>query len=591
MTREPLKSFASALIRLRARVFRGHLVSPAAVLLVGTAIIWSGCTARHYRRSADREAYRLIEEKAATVTNMEPRFTIESTNRLNLEGLPAFQQTNDFLGQAAEAEANARVLSLEDALAIAVKHSRLYQNNREQLYLAALSLSLSRHQFTPIFSARGSGSYLVRTEETLTFEPDPVTGEPRPVLSDRLAERHSVRANGSAGVDWLIRDIGRISAAFSTDFLRFLSGDPRTLVSSEVGATFTRPLLRNAGFKAEQESLTQAERDLLYAVRSFVRFRKSFTVQVASAYYGVLGNRDAARNSYLNLLGSRRAGDRTRALAAEGRTTQTDLGRIEQQELSAEGSWIATVRAYQRSLDDFKIQLGIPVQTRIVLDDRELQRLTIQQPDMRVEEATRVALAARLDFQNASDEVTDSKRRTRLAADRLKPQLDFVAAGGFSSEERDRGFPLPDPDRYYWNAGANVDLGLDRKGERNAYRSALIGQERAERSLSQLKDEIELQVRESWRTLEQASRTYQISELGVKLAERRVEEQELLAELGRARALDQVDAQNALLSSKDARTQALVAHTIARLQFWDNIGILYIKENGQWSDPEEAMSQ
>ena len=39
-------------------------------------------------------------------------------------------------------------------------------------------------------------------------------------------------------------------------------------------------------------------------------------------------------------------------------------------------------------------------------------------------------------------------------------------------------------------------------------------------------------------------------------------------------------------TSKDQLTQALVAHTIARLQFWDNMGILYIKDNGQWEEFE-----
>ena len=97
-------------------------------------------------------------------------------------------------------------------------------------------------------------------------------------------------------------------------------------------------------------------------------------------------------------------------------------------------------------------------------------------------------------------------------------------------------------------------------------------------------------MRDSWRTLEQARRTYQINEIGVKLAERRVEEQELLAEMGRAKALDQVDAQNSLLSSKDQLTQSLVAHTVARLQFWDNMGILYIKDNGQWLEPGKSVT-
>jgi len=76
----------------------------------------------------------------------------------------------------------------------------------------------------------------------------------------------------------------------------------------------------------------------------------------------------------------------------------------------------------------------------------------------------------------------------------------------------------------------------------------------------------------------------------VKLAERRVEEQNLLAELGRARAQDQVDAQNALNDSKNQLTQALVSHTIARLQFWNNLGILYIKDNGQWEEVADAKS-
>ena len=519
---------------------------------------------------------------------MEPRFTIEQTNVLVLDGLPQVTVTNDFLGEAAAAELGARALSLQEALKIAVQHSRAYQNSREQLYLSALSLTLSRHQFTPIFSGSGSGTYAAQMQQTTGYTVDPVTGQIVPTLSDNLAEQESVHATGNAGVSWLIRDIGKLSAAFTTDFLRYLAGSPSTLTSSQIGATLTRPLLRNAGYKADIENLTQAERDLLYQLRDFVRFRKDFSVQVASAYYGVLGNRDAVRNSFLNFQSSRRAGDRTRALAAEGRTTQSDLGRIEQQELSAENAWIGAVRVYQRALDDFKIQLGIPVETKVVLDDRELQELKIRHPDIKVDEAIQVALAARLDYQNVRDQLADSGRKVTLAADQFKPQLDLTATAGFASPQQDHGFPLPDPARYNWNAGANLDLPLERTAERNNYRAALITQQRSARAVDQQRDQIELQVRDSWRTLEQARRAYQISEIGVKLAERRVEEQELLAELGRAKALDQVDAQNSLLNSKDQLTAALVQHTVARLQFWDNMGILYIKDNGQWQEPEKA---
>jgi len=46
-----------------------------------------------------------------------------------------------------------------------------------------------------------------------------------------------------------------------------------------------------------------------------------------------------------------------------------------------------------------------------------------------------------------------------------------------------------------------------------------------------------------------------------------------------------------LSSSKNQRTQALVTHTIARLQFWDNLGILYIKDNGQWEENQNAKAR
>jgi len=143
-------------------------------------------------------------------------------------------------------------------------------------------------------------------------------------------------------------------------------------------------------------------------------------------------------------------------------------------------------------------------------------------------------------------------------------------------------------DRYAWSAGVNVDPGFDKMAERNTYRSAIIARNQADRQLTQKEDEIKLEVRDSWRTLEQAKRNYEISEIGVKLAERRVEEQNLLAELGRAQAQDQVDAQNDLTNSRNDLTQAMVTHTIARLNFWRNLGILYIRDNGQWEEIKNA---
>ncbi|MEI8289609.1 MAG: TolC family protein [Verrucomicrobiota bacterium] len=544
-------------------------------LLLAVAV--AGCSSAHYRDAADRAAYGAIRQKSPAVKNMDPAFTIEQTNVLDLVNLPVVTNAVDYLGADGEAERGASRVRLEDALRIAIHHSRSYQSRKEQLYLSALALTLARHQFTPIFSAGGRAAYNVTATES-------------PALSDHFVEDRSVSSSGDAGESWLIRDVGKITTAFTTDFLRFVSGDPRLAVSSSLSAKFVRPLWRNAGYKSEMESLTQAERDLLYALRDFTQYRKDFSVGIASAYYNVLGNRDAVRNSFLNLQSSRRNADRTRALAQEGRVAGTDLGRQEQQELTAESAWINAVRSYKQALDNFKIQLGLQVDANLVLEDGELAALQIQHPDIGVEDSTKLALAARLNYMTTKDQLEDAERKVKVVENFLKPRVDLLTGGSISSDENRNRF-LPDPQRYAWNAGLDVDLGLDRASERNSYRAALITRNRAARALEEQEDQIKLQVRDGWRTLDQAKRNYEISEIGVHIAERRVENQSLLAEFGRSRAQDQVDAQNDLIASKNQRTQALVTHTIARLQFWNNMGILYIKANGQWEEVQNAKTK
>jgi outer membrane protein TolC len=552
-----------------------------------------GCGTKQYRKSADEEVARVIAEKTPQVPNMDPQFTIEQTDTLSLQGLPTCDQAADFLGDAGQLEKGAQIVSLERSLDIAVKHSRAYQSRKEQVYLQALSLTLARHQFAPLFAAQGSATYAVSTAEVQGFEVDLSTGQPRAVTSDQLVERSSIEGNGSINATWLIRDIGRISAAFTTDFFRYLTGDPSTLTTSQLGATFTRPLLRNAGFKAEIENLTLAERQMLYSLRDFVRYRKQFSIDVAEAYYRVLQNRDVARNTCLALQSFRKSAARTRALVDEGRVSVGDLGRLQQQELLQETSWIAAVRNYKLALDNFKIRLGLSMDDNIVLDERELKDLAIIHPDISMEDAIRVALFSRLDLQNLRDALGDAERAVTLAANGLLPQVDVEVSASISSpEDKQTGFALPDPKRYHWNAGLNVDLPLDQKARRNAYRAALIGQEQAARTLVEAQDAIKRDIRDDLRTLEQARRSYENSEVGVKVAERRVEEQELLAELGRGRAQDLVDAQVDLTNAQDQRTQTLVDHTVIRLRFWEDMDILFIKERGTWQEaPNVKKSQ
>lgn len=555
------------------------------LLAVLSALLAGGCTSKYFRKSADKEAARIIAQKGAAVPNMDRRFAIEQTNRLALEGLPLKTTGDDFLGTAATNELQVPILNLDQALALAVVHSREYQNQKEMLYLQALSLSLSRHRFTPIFSS-GAGATVQNQPQDVAAAVDKVAGTQTALLQQdtTVVQQYNVTGRGSVGASVLLRSGARLASSFTIDFLRFLNGDPRFAVRSSLGATLTQPLLRGAGYKVTMENLTQAERDMLYALRDFTVFRKDFSVRVAQAYYGVLQSRDAACNYWIGYQNYQQNLRRQRALAEEGRESQARLGLLEQEGLRAEASWISGIRAYRERLDQFKILLGLPTETALVLDDADLGGLKIEHPELSPEDALAVAMATRLDLQTARERREDAGRKVKIAANALKPQVDMVISGNVDSKTSGNNPANLDFDRARGSAGLDIDLGLDRKAERNSYREALISSERAIRSAQLQEDQVKLQIYAAWRALDEARRRHENSLVSLKLAERRVEEQRLLLELGRTTSREVVDAQTALVSSLNDRTSTMVDHTIARLQFWRDMGILYIKDNGKWEE-------
>ena len=560
-----------------------------ATILAGLAlaVLVSGCSAKYWKRSADKESAQLIREKSRSVPNMDTNFTIEPRLPIALDSLPVAPVPEEFLGEEAAAERDAKVLPLLTALEVAITQSRDYQLQKEQLYLQSLQLALERHQYRPLFSGQVSGTYQAQSIPTDKIEVvvDAITGQPKTVIeSDALlVDQSLVSANGAISGSLLLATGARLTTAFTTDFLRFLTGDPMPAATASAVGQITQPLFRGAGYKATMENLTQSERDLLYALRRFAAYRKDFAVRIASDYYAVLQARDTVRNAWADLRRSRDNVRREQAFADEGQRPLASLDQFKQAELKSETGWVDALRNYREALDRFKITLGLPIETRLVLDDHELAQLRILDPGLKQDEAVRAALVMRLDLRNTRDQAEDATRRIDVAKNGLLPQVDLVARASMDNSQNGT-VTLPDPRRYRWSAGLDIDLPLDRKAERNSYRASLIAAEQAKRQLALAEDQLKLQVASDLRALEQARRNFENAELSVTLGERRVEEQTMRMQLGRGVTRDMLDAQADLNSARNARTSTLVGHTIARLNFWRDLGLLYIKDNGSWEN-------
>ena len=554
------------------------LIKFSVVLLFGSALL--GCTNNYYRQDADQESYEAIADKTDLVPGMSANIGIDEERIVDLSGFPTNEDSFEFLDNEAASEVGAHILSLNAALDLAFQHSQEYQTQKEQLYLEALSLTFDRYRYVPVFSARGGTDYQWDAEDQFVADMQALTG------MSTLSTSEAVNANTSLGARYLLKGGGAIAVNLTNNFTRFLTGDISELGTGALIGSFTQPLLRDFGSAIETETLIQAERDLLYRLRDFTRFRKTFAVRVASNYYSVLLNRETARNNYAGLLANNLSLERERAFQAEGLRTLLQVGRLEQSSLQQDLRWTSSITRYKRSLDDFKLLLGLNSDENIALDDNEMILITetgMDSPDLSLEQAMELAVQTRLDLYNGLDRVQDRARKIEVAANELRPGLDLSVVASVPDANNGNLGEL-DFENALYTTGLDFEIPLDTKLERNNFRRSLIDYEVATRNYLLDMYNIKLDVVDLWRRMNQARKNYEINLTSVEINERRVEEAELRAELGLGDIQDTVDSQNDLTAAQTSLVSSIVDHNIAKLEFWRDLGLLYVDDSGQWEE-------
>jgi outer membrane protein TolC len=380
--------------------------------------------------------------------------------------------------------------------------------------------------------------------------------------------------------------------SFINTFLRSVMNGGSFDGSSIMNLTLTQPLLRGAGQRVVREPLTQAERDVVYAMRQFERFRTEFSVRIVSDYWNVTAQIADLANVEANYASLVKSREQIEELALAGRRTVTDLGRARQSEYTANQQRVAARNRLQASLDSFKLTLGLPVTSHLDLDPTELDRVTergVSEVAISEDDAVHLALDRRYDYRTAVDEVEDAGRRILVAEDALRMTLDFSAALNVPAESG-KGLNL-DWSRVNWAAGFELDLALDKLVERNAYRSALISFDVAVRNRELNEDSIANEVRGSLRNIRSAIDSYEIQTVALELAKQRVEATTALYDAGRVEALEKLDAQDALLQAQLDLTAATVAYAIARLQLMNDLEAVALESHGLRFDPTLPMPQ
>jgi outer membrane protein TolC len=526
----------------------------------------AACSAASFAADADDEVAAVLGDSTqATLANREQTVLRPETLPLTAPADPSAAPAPGDPAAPADPSAPAappalpgtppEVYDLPRALATAVRQNRDFLSRRESLYQAGLSLSLTRFDFGPQLNA--AIRYLW----------------PR---SEDGAESH--RLGWEAGASQILPTGGRVAVAAGFDAAwPFGPGVDTDQLSANTAISLTQPLLRGAGHAIAWEPLIQAERQLVYSVRDFELFREDFTIRIARQYFDLTSQKKTLANEDANYDAAVFDRKKAEALLQVGRNSEKEVFLARRREITAKDQLINARAAYDRAVDGFKIELGLPTTVPIELADAEPPYEPVRYD---AASAIAAARANRLDLISQRQQVEDSERALQIAANGLLPDLALSANFGTFGVGDDLGESAPD--EWTSSVGLTLEIPLQRKPQRNAYRSAQISLEQARRGLQLAEDRLDLDIRDALRQLQSIEERIVLQEDQITQERRAVTVMEIRYESGDVDNRELLEARQALTDARNALIRLRVDHFIARLNLLKDMGVFFVDDQGMW---------
>jgi outer membrane protein TolC len=593
-----------------------------AISLLG-ALVAAGCRSPgQYREKADKVADKIIAQKQQEATGKTEPLEVErpsdilrrrlietqnlpvsSTASLGTDQLKPIPHwpKDSYPSELHSADVNIPIkpnedlkISLIDALQIAARNSPEYQTRKEEVFRVALALDLQRNSFRNIFAA----------------------GTDHSITTNTVGDTVTTTTNsGSAQVSRLLKGGAALTAAIGVDLINLLTQGGASSLGLNIDTSVSIPLLRGAGRYIITEPLTQAERDVVYELWDFERYKRTFAINVVTSYLNVLQQLDSLENNRKNYISAIQSARSSRRQGDAGRLKPIDVDLAVQRELQARSGWISAGQQYENRLDVFKVLIGLPADARIKLDPNDLDPLR-QRGNSYVETmktaykaaaaetapaadaevvlpppskedagpyeidealAIKLALENRLDLRVANGAVYDAQRQVVVAADALRAGLTLNGSARFTDNDDDGALSFRGG-RY--TAALGLDLPIERTRERNAYRNSLINLERATRSVQTLEDQIKTAIRNELRTLLESRESLKINAQSVVIAENSVANARLQLDAGRLQIRDLLDTEDQKLAAQLGLTAAIIRYRTAELQLQRDLDLLTITREG-----------
>jgi hypothetical protein len=310
------------------------------------------------------------------------------------EGTASAAERADYQRALRSAQSGYRI-KLHQAVELGLLNSREFQDRREDLYLAALQVTAARFNFA---------AQAFFTEQVF-----------RRSIGRELGGGELWDINTTAGWSKRLPTGAALLVQLANQVVIDLGSQRPDQAVSNLSVSVLQPFLRGGGLAVNLEELTATERNLVYAMRSYARFRKIYYVSVAAGGgltnnpyglqglapnlgRGIGGNLTSPSVGFLQLLqqAAQIANQQKnvaelerllrlyRAFREGGQQSDLQVGQVEVSMLNSRGNLLnggggsAGLRQYLDQLDNFKLQLGLPLTVGLELDDEPLRPIRQQ---------------------------------------------------------------------------------------------------------------------------------------------------------------------------------------------------------------------
>jgi outer membrane protein TolC len=432
---------------------------------------------------------------------------------------------------SAEEAGSVRVLTLEDAVKLALVENLNLQSSVDVVQGAAIGENLAESRFnfklTPSYE-RGFGESSL-LDQGVGLE-----------VSKLLPFGTTV--TGSMRSDWASPELGNVNA-------------------SAVSLRVTQPLLRGFGKSTTEFDLLNSRRNLQSSERSLELARQRLAVDVVANYYNIVRQAALVDVAEKSLARNKELLRASEARLEVGLASKLDVFRAELQLSQAEDALIYRKEALELALDSFKFNLGLAPSDRVAL---EMLEPDYQPVEVDIETLTRTALQSRIEMREESDRIQDAQRALAVNRQNLLPQVDM----NWRYERRGLGNSFGSSFDFVDNAFnmfLSTSYPLDRSSENASFAMSQIDLSARRRQMRLVEYNITNEVRAAARNLERLGKSIVLQERNTDFAEKQMRLATLRYQRGLASNFDIIDAENNLIQARSNYVSLLSDYHVAQI--------------------------